>query len=324
MSLALLSLTLILSLSLTAAAVGAADDSPLARLIRELSPAMEEAVSSALSRWQPLASCPLQDRLTVLERDLADLGLRLSLLEGEKPAKLQPEPEQTCDKSPRPLPTGQAPFQRPAVPACARSCLQLRDQGGSPRDGVYWFTGMPVPVLCDFSHDGGGWTLLLTAASRAGWDTLNVLGRDRFSPSLTDNYSILRHADAIRDLGSGDRFAYRIETQAEVARQQWGGVWLAPRGYSFVHESPSQTDVSVVRKFNKWNYHGNGIEKRMPWVNVAGGEPGLLTTSASASSSWWGTLVTYHGSGGFDHSPWIHPDPQRSGTVLYWLREEIL
>ena len=74
-----------------------------------------------------------------------------------------PEPEPPCEQSPSPLPADQAPHQRPAVLACAGSCLQLRDQGGSPQDGVYWFTGMSVPVFCDFSHDGGGWTLLLTA-----------------------------------------------------------------------------------------------------------------------------------------------------------------
>ncbi|KAF0299945.1 hypothetical protein FJT64_027450 [Amphibalanus amphitrite] len=301
---------------------------------------MERAVSNALDHWRPpfLAdSSQLETRIDALERDLAEVKLSLlqerqvaqppelsSELKQEPVSHKEPEPEPTCSKAPTPMPADQAPHQRPEVLACARSCLQLRDQGGAPLDGVYWFTGMPVPVYCDFSHDGGGWTLLLTAVSRAGWDVLSVLSRNHSSPSLTENYSILHYADTIRDLGTGRRFAYRIETQAEKGRQQWGGVWLAPRSYSFVHESPSQTDVAVVRKFNGWNYHDNGIERRMPWVHTAGGQPAVLTTSASPSSSWWGTMVTFHGSGGFDHSPWIHPESTRSGTVLYWIREELL
>ena len=151
--------------------------------------------------------------------------------------------------SPEPVPV---PYEEPAVRACARSCLQLREQGGTPRDGVYWFTGMSVPVLCDFSHDGGGWTLLLTAVSHPGWDALSALSRSPLSPTLTDNYSILQHADAIRDLGTGDRFAYRIETQAEKGRQRWGGIWFAPRHYSFVDETASQTEVSLMRRFDQW------------------------------------------------------------------------
>ena len=84
----------------------------------------------------------------------------------------EPESEPgPCEKFLRPLPVDQTdPHQQSAVLACTCSCLQLQDQGGSPQDGVSWFTGMPVPVLCDFSHDGGGWTLLLTARSHGGWN----------------------------------------------------------------------------------------------------------------------------------------------------------
>ena len=183
---------------------------------------------------------------------------------------------------------------------------------------------MPVPVLCDFSHDGGGWTLLLTAASKHGWDPFSVRARNTISPSLTDNYSILERADAIRDLTSGGRFAYRIETQAENGRQRWGGIWFAPRPYSFVDETGSQTDVSLARRFDKWNYHDNGIKERMPWINTGGHHAMLpvLTTTAPSYKNWWGTLVA-----NADHSgtgtPWIHREAPSSGTVLYWMKEDI-
>ena len=239
------------------------------------------------------------------------------------PCEPEPEPEPACERRPAPLPAGPGPYREPAQRACAGSCLQLRDQGDSPQDGVYWFTGMPVPVLCDFSHDGGGWTLLLTVAARDGWNALSVLRRNERSPSLDSNYAILTYADGIRDLGNGSRFAYRIEAKAEQGRRRWGGIWLAPRSYSFVHESPSQTDVSRAAKFNNWDYKDTGVEKRMPWLNLGSGSA-VLTTSASSTTQWFGTLVTHETYKGYNFSPWIHEQALHSGRVLYWIREEML
>ena len=218
---------------------------------------------------------------------------------------------------------GTGSYSDPDRPACARSCLQLRNQATFPQDGVYWFTGMPAPVLCDFSHDGGGWTLLLTVAAGDGWNSLSVLRRNERSPSLNSNYAILTYADGIRDLGNGTRFAYRIEAQAEQGRRRWGGIWLAPRSYSFVHESPSQTDVSRAAMFDKWDYQDIGIEKRMPWLNLGPGAS-VLTTSASALTQWYGTLVTHETIKDYKFSPWIHQKALHSGKILYWIREEML
>ncbi|KAF0291504.1 hypothetical protein FJT64_001103 [Amphibalanus amphitrite] len=225
---------------------------------------------------------------------------------------------------PTALPIGMARYQEPEIRACARSCLQLRNQGGAPRDGVYWFTGMPAPVLCDFSHDGGGWTLLVTANSQTGWDMLSIFSRNPLSPSFTDNYSILGQADAIRDLGNSSRFAYRIEAQAaERGRRHWGGVWSAPRHYSFVDVHGLQTDVELVTKFDSWQYQDKGIEERMPWLR--GGLDTVLTTSSADGDEWWGTLVIsrLHSDAFWKHAPWIDgPEEEHSGTVLYWMREE--
>ena len=341
------------------AAVPAQQLSAADQLSQLLGPIVESAVARALSGWQPALLTDLgrlQARLEMLERQLEKVRdtspptcgtcqrLTLATLcqspgaetetgvaEGagtesgpdprSEPAT-EPPPEPVCERAPTPLPQDAAPHQEPTVRACARSCLQLRDQGGAPQDGVYWFTGMPVPVLCDFSHDGGGWTLLLTAVSHPGWDALSALSRSPLSPSLTDNYSILEHADAIRDLGTGSRFAYRIEAQAKTGRRRWGGVWLAPRGYSFVHETPSQTEVSLVRMFDNWDYKNEGIEKRMPWLNTGGIKHAVLTTSENPQAYWWGTLVTHEATTGYHHSPWIQPEAAQSGVVRYWVREE--
>ena len=233
----------------------------------------------------------------------------------------------SCQSRPEPLPDA-FPFQDvffdPQNRSCARSCLQLRDQGGSPQDGVYWFAGMPVPVICDFSHDGGCWTLLLTAVSKS-WDLLSAKSRREDSPTMKDDYSMLRYADAIRDLGTGSRFAYRIEAQAETGRRRWGGVWLAPRHYSFVDETGSQTEVRLVRRFDLWTYGDRGIGWRMPWLKFEFRDNVVLTTSKTSGSRVWGTLASHRNAGGdYQHSPWIDEEATDSGNVLYWMREEEL
>ncbi|KAF0308451.1 hypothetical protein FJT64_020339 [Amphibalanus amphitrite] len=233
----------------------------------------------------------------------------------------------SCQAQPEPLPetfSQDVSFDQKDR-ACVRSCLQLRDQGGAPRDGIYWFTGMPVPVLCDFSHDGGGWTLLLTANSKS-WDLLSVKSRREGAPTMADDYSILRHADAIRDLGNGTRFAYRIEAQAETGRQRWGGVWLAPRHYSFVDETGGQTDVRLVRRFDSWYYKDAGLHSRMPWLRGSDyRENAVLSTSKRSSRNWHGTLASHvNAPENYRPSPWIDDLAPHSGRVLYWMREEEL
>ncbi|KAF0314754.1 hypothetical protein FJT64_000024 [Amphibalanus amphitrite] len=229
--------------------------------------------------------------------------------------------EAKCERWPLALPVNvMRDYIQPSgsATACARSCLQLRNQGGAPQDGVYWFTGMPVPVMCDFSHDGGGWTLLFASKRRNNWDMLFILSSNPLSASLIGPYSILRHADAIRDLGTGSRFAYRIEAQAaERGRRHWGGVWSAPRHYSFVDETGNQTDVELITRFDSWEYSERGIEKRMPWLR--GGTDVVLTTSAPDSEFGWGTLATsrlsddYH----WNNAPWMEKEAEHSGAMNY-------
>ncbi|XP_043230857.1 uncharacterized protein LOC122386098 isoform X1 [Amphibalanus amphitrite] len=209
---------------------------------------------------------------------------------------------------------------------CARTCLQLLRQKPSSRDGLYHLHGLTEPVFCDMSRDGGGWTLLLTANSQDGWSLDTLMEREAARPALDHNYSILQHADSLKAAGKGARFQYRLEAQAQSGRGRWGGVWSAPRSYSFTHQLTNQTDVRLEDRFDNWKYDMNSIQQRLPWVNAggyAGGKPLLTTSDQWRSGAFWGTLVTRPEQRAYRHSPWVYGTAaQHSGTVLYWLREE--
>ena len=71
-----------------------------------------------------------------------------------------------------------------------------------------------------------------------------------------------------------------------VYQGHWGGIWEAPRAYSFVSKDNKQTSVELKHKFDKWTYQYSGISRRMPWVADA-----RLTTSQDAYKHWYGSVT---------------------------------
>ena len=72
-----------------------------------------------------------------------------------------------------------------------------------------------------------------------------------------------------------------------ICQGRWGGIWRAPRDYSFVATNNKQTNVQLLKAFDKWKYDDYGIEERMPWISGA-----KLTTSRNATGDrQWGTLI---------------------------------
>ena len=85
-------------------------------------------------------------------------------------------------------------------------------------DGVYKInpTGsQEIMAYCDMSRDGGGWTLLVASHTNS-WKAQNVRLRNENFPQLYGDYSILKHADVIKDNINivGSKFEYRLEAQS--------------------------------------------------------------------------------------------------------------
>ena len=57
-----------------------------------------------------------------------------------------------------------------------------------------------VKTFCDFTTEGGPWTLLVTSKTHRGWDKDNIKQRNPEKPSLQHDFSILGLADGIKDL----------------------------------------------------------------------------------------------------------------------------
>ena len=68
---------------------------------------------------------------------------------------------------------------------------------------------------------------------------------------------------------------------------RWGGIWRAPREYTFVATDNKQTFVELVKKFDNWKYDDYGVEKRMPWISG----PKLTTSWNATGDRQWGTLI---------------------------------
>jgi hypothetical protein len=202
------------------------------------------------------------------------------------------------------------------------NALQIKTDYSGSTDGLYWIKnnnisgGTPFQIYADMTTDGGGWTLLLTNQNTAGWTYSNSILLNEFNPvSGGSNYSIVAYADYLKS--SGSTFQYMIDA---YQRNQFGGIWSAPSGYTFLKTDNTQTSITLDIKFGTWNYNDGSIEQYMPWRSTSSG---LLTTSSNPGGEWWGTLIT---NGGWNPAPWINADcgldgcKPNPGIIWYWVR----
>ncbi|MEJ6626392.1 MAG: fibrinogen-like YCDxxxxGGGW domain-containing protein [Actinomycetes bacterium] len=206
------------------------------------------------------------------------------------------------------------------------SAYQILQDCPTLSDGLYWIQnaningGTAVQIYADMTRNGGGWTLVVANGANV-WTAAQTLISNGTNPptdptNLTaqgNKYSILSWADYIKRSASG--FNYRFEAQNLGT---FGGTFTANAAYSFVSTSNGNTSITINEVFNGWSYANNGIEERMPWYSSGGF--GLLTTSASSTSQWWGSLISSQ-----PHCSTAAPYMENAGMscpskIWYWVR----
>ena len=106
-------------------------------------------------------------------------------------------------------------------------------------------------------------------------------------------------------------FQYRIEADG---KNRWGGIWEAPRDYTFLSTCDKQTEVRLVKKFDSWSENSN-LAKRMPRLATSND---VLLSSASTKDDLSGSLVYNSGA---PSASYLEKEKPKPNVVRFWMRE---
>ena len=200
-----------------------------------------------------------------------------------------------------------------------QSCYAIQQSGGAHGSGTYWIqpssASQPMRVYCDMERAGGGWTLLMTnPGPQTLWNSVTYTELNAQRPSISQGYSILAHANAIKSNVSGN-LQYRIDGEA---LGRWGGVFSAPFSTS-LQSTSAQTVATLTQQFDSWTLDTTpadgtqALSTTVPWISSSYG-----ITTWGGSGNWYGTLATHQSS--WSPAPYISGPKTNPGIIWYWVR----
>jgi len=111
---------------------------------------------------------------------------------------------------------------------------------------------------------------------------------------------------------SKEFFQYRIEADGT---NQYGGIFDAPRDYTFLSTSNKQTNVKLVENFSNIS-KGSNLATRMPRLGMTSA---IFLSTGSDGSDASGSFVYNEGSS--DSPSYLPSMKDKPVVVRYWMRE---